>query len=157
MHPLRWIVLALPLLPALAAGRDVHALRSWQAQWQQLPAAERQQLQQAWQQYRQLPVAEQQALRQRFDQLDRLHREGWRLGPRLGAHWPRLQPLLAFVPASQRDPLLQALHGLDDASLARLERLSLRTPPEQRQALREGLLAQPAAQRGAWLHRLAGD
>ena len=150
------LLLAVALWPMAGQAADRHQLAAWQDQWAQLPAAEQQRLHLAWQQFQQLPVDQQQQLRERFAQLDAAYRAGWRLGPRLGQHWAALQPLFGFVEPSQRDALLQALHGLDDAALLRLARLAQRTPPEGRQALREALLAQPPSQRGSWLQRQVG-
>lgn len=161
--PIAGLLLACVLpLPALAAAgpsehvQSRHQLQAWLQQYQQLPASEQQRIARAAEQFRQLPLAEQQQLQRSFAQLDQHHRDGWRLGPRLGRHWPGLQPLFAFVVPEQREPLLQLLHGLDEPSLERLVRLAQRTPPEQRQTLREQLLQQPAARRAAWLQQQTG-
>ena len=100
-----------------------------------------------------LPVVEQQALRARFAGLDRLYRDGWRLGPQLGAFYPALQPLLGYLPETQREPMLALLRQLDARQLGQLSRLSQRTPPQEREALRTELLALPAAGRAQWLQR----
>lgn len=145
---------------AMAAPNDKaparHQLQAWQQQYQQLPVSEQRRIARAAEQLRQLPPAEQQQLQRSFAQLDQHHRDGWRLGPRLGLHWAGLQPLFAYVLPEQREPLLQMLHGLDEPSLERLVRLAQRTPPEQRQGLREQLLQQQATQRAAWLQQQAG-
>lgn len=161
--PLAGLLLAwLAPLPAMAtAGPDGdaaarHQVQAWLQQYQQLPVAEQQRIARAAEQLRQLPPAEQQQLQRRFAQLDQHHRDGWRLGPRLGRHWAGLQPLFAYVLPEQREPLLQMLHGLDEASLERLVRLAQRTPPEQRQGLREQLLQQPAPRRAGWLQQQTG-
>ena len=130
-----------------------HQLQAWQQQYRQLPAVEQQRIARAAEQFRRLPPVEQQQLQRSFAQLDQHHRDGWRLGPRLGRHWAGLQPLFAYVLPEQREPLLQMLHGLDDPSLERLVRLAQRTPPEQRQELRAQLLQQPASRRGTWLQQ----
>ena len=159
--PIAGLLLACAL-PALAAARPSdpvqarHQLQAWQQQYQQLPASEQRRIARAAEQFRQLPLAEQQQLQRSFAQLDQHHRDGWRLGPRLGRHWAGLQPLFAYVLPEQREPLLQMLHGLDEPSLERLVRLAQRTPPEQRQGLREQLQQQPATQRAAWLQQQAG-
>ena len=100
-----------------------------------------------------LPVVEQQALRARFAGLDRLYRDGWRLGPQLGAFYPALQPLLGYLPETQREPMLALLRQLDARQLGQLSRLSQRTPPQEREAMRTELLALPAAGRAQWLQR----
>ncbi|MNN89513.1 hypothetical protein D3C81_2073400 [compost metagenome] len=82
-----------------------------------------------------------------------MHREGWLLGPRLGALYAKLQPLLGFLPAEQREPMLALLHQLDAAQLEQLSLISQRTPPQERVALREQLLALAPAQRAAWLQQ----
>ena len=157
------VVVLLALIPAAVAANAAataarnQQLQAWQQQYQQLPAAERQRIQAAWRQYQQLPLPQQQQLQRSFSGLDQLHRTGWRLGPRLGRHWPGLQPLFAYVDPVQREALLQLLHGLDEPSLQRLIRLAQRTAPEQRQVLRDTLLQQPAAHRAAWLRQQAGS
>lgn len=159
----RWtglIVAVVALIPAVVSASTAarnQQLQAWQQQYQQLPAAERQRIQAAWRQYQQLPLPQQQQLQRSFSGLDQLHRTGWRLGPRLGRHWPGLQPLFAYVDPVQREALLQLLHGLDEPSLQRLIRLAQRTAPEQRQVLRDTLLQQPAAHRAAWLRQQAGS
>lgn len=122
----------------------------WQA-WQALPAAERAQLQAAATAFSALPVQAQLDLRARYAQLDEGQRRGWLLGPALGAHWERLQPLLMQVPADQREPLLTALRAMTPQQRADLGVLAQRTPPQSRDRLRRELLAVSAADRGAWL------
>lgn len=133
-----------------------HQLQAWQAQFEALPASEQARLRQAQRDYQQMPEVQQQQLRSQFDQLDRLHREGWRLGPRLGRYWPGLQPLIGYLPQVQRVPMLELLRGLDELALEHLVRLAERTPPSGRQQLREQLLALPPAQRARWLAERAG-
>ena len=87
----------------------------------------------------------------RFAQLPAGDRRGWLLGPRLGLAWPRLQPLLMQVPADEREPLLAALHTLSPLQLDDLATLAQRTPPQERDALRRGLLATAQPDRTAWL------
>ena len=149
------VLLWLPLSSAGAAPQ-AHQLRAWQQQYQVLPLAEQRRIQAARAQFQQLPAEQQQQLQRSFAALDRLHRDGWRLGPRLGRHWPSLQPLLGYVEPAQQPALLQMLHSLDDAGLERLARLAQRTAPEQRQPLRDELLAMPAAQRARWLQQQGG-
>lgn len=121
--------------------------------WRALPESERQRQRDAAAGLAALPVVEQQALRARFAGLDRLYRDGWRLGPQLGAFYPALQPLLGYLPETQREPMLALLRQLDARQLGQLSRLSQRTPPQEREALRTELLALPAAGRAQWLQR----
>lgn len=150
--------LALPLCAATPAQaqRQLHQLRSWQAALAALPADERARIEQAAVQVTAMAPEQQQLLRARFASLDGLHRDGWRLGPRVGRHWPALHPLLGFMGEEERQPMLQLLWSLDEADLRRLGRLAGRTPPEARQALRRELLAVPAGQRPDWLRQHAG-
>ncbi|SBV37133.1 conserved exported hypothetical protein [uncultured Stenotrophomonas sp.] len=140
----RWAALA------PAQQRD---LRARYAAWRALPETERQRVRMAAAALAALPAAERDALSGRFAGLDRLHRDGWQLGPRLGALYPKLQPLLGYLPEPQRVPMLALLHELDATQLAQLSLLSQRTPPQERDALREELLAVPAAGRAEWLRR----
>ena len=135
---------------APAQQRD---LRARYAAWRGLPETERQRVRLAAAELAALPAAEREVLHARFAGLDRLHRDGWQLGPRLGALYPQLQPLLGYLPEAQRAPMLALLHQLDAAQLAQLGLLSQRTPPQERAALREELLAVPAAGRTQWLRR----
>ncbi|WP_413975582.1 DUF3106 domain-containing protein [Stenotrophomonas acidaminiphila] len=138
--------------PALAPARQ-RELRARYAAWRALPESERQRVRRAAADMAALPPAEREALRNRFVALDRLHRDGWRLGPQLGAHYPKLQPLLGYLPEHQRAPMLALLYQLDATQLAQLGMLSQRTPPQERDALRERLLALPPAQRADWLRQ----
>lgn len=119
--------------------------------WQALSADERAQSQAAAARLAALPPEQQQALRAQFDALDRSERRGWLLGPALGADYPALQPLLAQLPPEQHAAMLTALRGLTAAQRKDLAVLAQRTPPQERERLRAGLLAAPPAQRGAWL------
>ncbi|MFK3647992.1 DUF3106 domain-containing protein [Lysobacter enzymogenes] len=120
--------------------------------WQALSPEERTQLQAAAARFAALSAEQQQALRAQFDALDRSERRGWLLGPALGADYPALQPLLAQLPAQQHSAMLSALRGLTALQRKDLAVLVQRTPPQDRERLRSGLLATPAAQRGTWLH-----
>jgi hypothetical protein len=122
----------------------------WQA-WATLPATDRARMHTAAASFNALPVQAQLDLRARYAQLDEADRRGWLLGPALGADWPVLQPLLLQVPPVQRAPLLQALRAMTPQQRADLGVLAQRTPPQGRDQLRQQLLAQPAARRGAWL------
>lgn len=128
-------------------------LRARYAAWRALPESERQRVRAAAGAMAALPADERAALRDRFLGLDRLHRDGWRLGPQLGALYPKLQPLLGYLPEPQREPMLALLRQLDAQQLAQLALLSQRTPPQERDALRAQLLAVPASGRGEWLRR----
>lgn len=119
--------------------------------WQALPADQRAQLQDAAADYTALPVERQLDLKQRYAQLDDSQHHGWLLGPALGADWARLQPLLMQVAPRQRQPLLVALRAMTPQQRVDLGVLAQRTPPQDRNRLRETLLAVPAANRGAWL------
>jgi len=138
---------------AALAPAQQRELRARYAAWRALPETERQRVRMAAAELAALPAAERDALRGRFAGLDRLHRDGWQLGPRLGALYPKLQPLLGYLPEPQRAPMLALLRELDAAQLAQLSLLSQRTPPQERDTLREALLAVPAAGRAEWLRR----
>lgn len=134
-------------LPAAERGEYRERYRAWQA----LPPAERTRIVQARQRFLTLDEAQRQALRARFDALDGSTRRGWRLGPALGADYPRLQPLLAQVPADEHEPLLRVLHAMAPRQRADLAVLVQRTPPSERAALRRELVSTAAASRDAWL------
>lgn len=127
------------------------ARRENYAAWQALDSLDREQVQAARARYSTLPAKTQQALRARFAKLDTSLRRGWLLGPRLGADYAALQPLLQLVPAEQRLPLLAALRDLEPVDRADLAVLVQRTPPQERDALRRELLSTAPANRGAWL------
>lgn len=116
------------------------ALRErWDA-WQRLPEAERSGVRRALAAYAAMPADAQRALHEAFEAQPLDLQRGWLLGPMLGERWPRLQPLLQQVPASERDPLLARLHAMDAASLDALGVLAQRTPPQSREALRQRML-----------------
>lgn len=125
---------------------------AWSA-WQALPPAERASLRAAASAFAVLPADMQQSLRARFDALDASEREGWRLGPVLGADYPRLHALIAQVPAHQREPLLAALRAMTPGERADLAVLAQRTPPQARDELRIALLSTAVHNRAAWLRR----
>jgi hypothetical protein len=83
--------------------------------------------------------------------LDEMQRRGWRLGPVLGADYPRLQPLFGFVPEAERTATLSLLRQLDAQQRDDLAVLAQRIAPQERDGFRRELLAVPAAARGAWL------
>ncbi|PPT36560.1 hypothetical protein XarjCFBP7653_16770 [Xanthomonas arboricola] len=128
-------------------------LRARYAAWKGLTATDRVVVRQARERLHGLPDDQQRALRTQFTAMDRLHRDGWRLGSQLGAFYPQLQPLIGYVPPAQRDTLLAALRSLDAGQLEQLAVLAQRTPPQERDALRDALLAQAPATRSAWLKR----
>ena len=128
-------------------------LRARYAAWQALPGTERQRIAQAAAALAAMPAAQRDALQARFQGMDRMHRDGWLLGPRLGALYAKLQPLLGYLPAEQREPMLALLHQLDVVQLEQLSLISQRTPPQERAALRGQLLALAPAQRAAWLQQ----
>ena len=57
------------------------------------------------------------------------------------------------MPVAQRDALLGVLRSLDAGQLEQLAVLAQRTPPQERDALRDALLAESAATRSTWLKR----
>lgn len=131
---------------------SVHGERrsQWQA-WRALNADERIRLRTLDQRWGRLAPQEQQVLRQRFLSQSADARNGWWLGPELGRDWPRINALFAYVDADERDALLTMLRQVDSDGWDVLERLAQATPPEEREKLRNELLAQSPSQRGAWL------
>ena len=125
--------------------------------WRELDATERMRLQGVANEVAAFPPERQQALHQEFAALDAAQRAGWRLGMALGSDYEKLHPLVAYVPVQQRLPLLNALRAMSPGQRAELGVLAQRTPPQERQALRDELLATPAAQRDAWLVRKLGE
>lgn len=140
--------------PAMGPARQ-RDLRARYAAWRALPETERQRVRQAAARVAALPPGERDALYRRFQQQDRLFRDGWRLGPQLGAQYPKLHPLLGYVPAGQRAPLLELLHQFDADQLAQLGLIVQRTPPQEQAELRTQLLALDASARTQWLRRKA--
>lgn len=134
-------------LPAVQRGVQRGAWEAWRA----LPDAERALLRAAAGRLAALPPAQQASLRARFDAQAADARAGWWLGPWLGAEWPRLAALFAYVDPSRRDALLDLLRQATPADLHALGRLAQSTPPEERDALRERLLGMSPAARSAWL------
>lgn len=119
--------------------------------WQALPPAERERVRLARDAFAGFAPERQRDLRLRFDQLDASVRRGWRLGPALGLDYPLLQPLLAQVPADEREPLLRTLRAMTPVQRVDLAALVQRTPPAGRDALRRELISTAAPQRDAWL------
>lgn len=129
---------------------------AWQA-WNRLPADVRMRMRVAGVAYAGLPEEQREELAAEFDALDELERNGWLLGPDVGADWPALHPLFALVPAEQQDELLAVLLSMGALERADLGVLAQRTPPGERDALRAELLTTPPENRGAWLRQRAGQ
>jgi len=127
--------------------------RARYAAWRALDEVQRARLRAAAAEIAALPPEHQAALRTQFSVLDGMQRRGWRLGPELGADWPRLQPLFAYVPPEERDGLLALLRRLDAEQRDDLAALAQRLPPQDRDAFRRELLAVPDGQRRAWLRQ----
>lgn len=121
------------------------------AAWRELDEVQRMRVHTAGEEIRSLPPEQQAALRSRFDALDEMQRRGWRLGPALGADYPRLQPLFGFVPEAERAATMSLLRQLAAEQRNDLAMLAQRIPPQERAAFRRELLAVPTATRGAWL------
>jgi len=119
--------------------------------WRALPAGERATVRAAMDRHAALPQDQQQALRTQFDALDRSQRQGWLLGPSLGADYPALQPLLAQVPVADHGPVLRVLRAMTPQQRIDLAVLLQRTPPQERDELRRALLSTSAANRQQWL------
>ncbi|MCL1559085.1 DUF3106 domain-containing protein [Xanthomonas nasturtii] len=128
-------------------------LRARYAAWKDLTATDRVVLRQARERLQALPEDQQRALRTQFGAMDRLHRDGWRLGSQVGAFYAQLQPLIGYVPPAQRDAMLAALRSLDAGQLEQLAVLAQRTPPQERAGLRDAFLAEAPATRSTWLKR----
>ena len=125
--------------------------------WRQLDETERVRLRALAAQVDAYPAERRQALRLQFDALDDVQRLGWRLGPALGQQYPLLHPLLAYVPQAQRTPLLSRLGAMSPEQRDALALLAQRTPPQDRDALRNELLAIPATGVASWLDRRLGQ
>lgn len=121
--------------------------------WLALEANDRARLRQAAQQFAALPIEEQTRLRTQFEHLDVMAQRGWGLGPELGADWPRLQPLFAYVPPAQRGQVRLALKQLDAAARDDLAALAQRLPPQSRDGFRREFLKVAPPQRAAWLRQ----
>lgn len=98
-----------------------------------------------------LPGETRRELRARFAALSVTEQRGWLLGPRLGASYADLSPLLLQVPPDQRQPLLELLRVMSPQERADLAVLAYRTPAQERDALRRALLETTDANRAAWL------
>ncbi|WP_368563186.1 DUF3106 domain-containing protein [Pseudoxanthomonas sp. UTMC 1351] len=125
--------------------------RARYAAWRELDELQRMRVHAAAVEIHALPVEQQAELRSRFDALDDMQRRGWRLGPVLGADYPRLQPLFGFVAEAERDATISLLRQLDAEQRDDLAVLAQRIPPQERAAFRQELLAVPAATRSTWL------
>ncbi|WP_313344477.1 DUF3106 domain-containing protein [Stenotrophomonas sp.] len=148
-----------PAIPATAAALDpaqLRELRSRYAQWQALPESERARIREAARRVAALPAAQQQTLRATFNEQDQRFRDGWLLGPQLGQLFPKLQGLFGFLPAEQREPALAVLRQLNVDQLAQLTLVAQRTPPQERDQVRNQFLALAPAGRDAWLREHVG-
>ncbi|MBL8256869.1 MAG: DUF3106 domain-containing protein [Pseudoxanthomonas mexicana] len=134
-------------------SREREDRRARYAAWRALDEVQRARLRGAANEIAALPPEHQAALRTQFAVLDAMQRRGWRLGPELGADWPRLQPLFAYVPPGERDGLLSLLRRLDAEQRDDLAALAQRLPPQDRDGFRRELLAVPEAHRRAWLRQ----
>jgi len=121
------------------------------AAWQALDDVQRMRVRAAAEEINALPPAQQAMLRSRFDAMDDMQRRGWRLGPVLGADYPRLQPLFGFVPEAERDATISLLQQLDAEQRGDLSLLAQRIPPQERATFRRQFLAVPTAERSRWL------
>ncbi|WP_102945998.1 DUF3106 domain-containing protein [Stenotrophomonas sp. VV52] len=142
---------AIPATPAALDPAQLRELRTRYAQWQALPESERTRIREAARRVAALPAAQQQSLRARFDEQDQRFRDGWRLGPQLGQQFPKLQGLFGYLPVEQREPALLALRQLNDGQLAQLTLIAQRTPPQERDRVRDQFLGLAPAARDAWL------
>lgn len=141
-------------LPSPAVPRELRAQR---AAWDSLDEGERVRLRDSALRFAMLPMAQRQQLHAQFDALDGMEKRGWRLGPTLGAHYPRLHALLAYVPADEAAALPAALRSMDPVQREALAALVQRTPPQEIDALRRELLSAAPAQRETWLRRLSAE
>jgi hypothetical protein len=135
---------------ALPAAVQAERREQWQA-WRALPREQQARLRSAATAFAALSESERRSLHERFAALDRSEQRGWMLGPTLGADYMHLQPLLAQVPAAQREPLLALLRTMMPAERSDLAVLAQRVAPQQRDALRRDLLATNPGNRTAWL------
>lgn len=152
-------------IPLISDDLQASPMKRWQAMsviergqtranyqaWLALTESERSQLRLAADRYAQLSAQAQQQLTMRFAQLDRIQQEGWRLGPRIGGYYPRLQPLLGYVRVDQQLALLGILRTMTQAELEQLAILAQRTPAQARDTLLSELIAQPISHRASWL------
>lgn len=133
----------------LSSQQRREQLARYQA-WRALPDNERARLRRAEAEVAALPEDQRKALRARFDAMSRMQREGWRLGPKIGAHYALLHGLIGFVEPAQRDPLLTLLHQLSDSQLEQLAVIAQRTPPQDRAHLIDQLIGMSDQQRSNW-------
>jgi hypothetical protein len=122
------------------------------ADWRALDPATRARLQQAAATLATLPPAQQQAMAARFATLDVAEQAGWRLGPDVGADYAKLHALLAYMPEAERQPMREVLQQMSAPQRADLAVLAQRTPPQDRDTLRQALIATTPASRAQWLH-----
>lgn len=131
--------------------RQTAWLRGVWAEWQALPESERASLRTTAAHFFALPAQQQHTLRQRYATQSFDAHRGWHLGPVLGRNWPRIAALFAYIDPGEQQPVVHMLRQASPDDLDTLARLAQTTPPEHRAALRQSLLALPAAQRSTWL------
>lgn len=136
-------------LPAAERARQRGPFSAWQA----LSLGEREQVRAAAARWAALDPQQQQALRDAFEGLPSDRRQDWWLGPEIGAGFAQLRPLFAFVPAADRQALLDMLRELSPVARADLALLARRLPAHQRETLRRELIAAPAAERDAIIRK----
>jgi len=136
-------------LPAAERARRRGPFSAWQA----LSLSEREQVREAARRWAALDADQQQALRDAFERLPSDRRQDWWLGPEIGAGFAQLRPLFAFVPADERQALLDLLRELSPAARADLALLARRLPANQRETLRRELIAAPASERDAIIRK----
>ncbi|MDY0021520.1 DUF3106 domain-containing protein [Arenimonas caeni] len=87
--------------------------------------------------------------RARFEALPVDQRQPWWLGPALGEWFSPVQPLFAYVPGAEREPLLAMLRALPPPARDDLAMLARRLPADEREKLRRELLEAAPGQREA--------
>lgn len=126
------------------------------AAWMSLSPAEQSRVAAAAAAWNALPGEERDAWRTRFDELPADQREPWWLGPALGEWFSPVQPLFAYVPGSEREPLLAMLRALPPAAREDLATLARRLPAAERERLRRELLEAAPAEREALVRKRLG-
>lgn len=142
---LRERLVAWDALPPAERARRRGALAAWDA----LSDDERQRVASAHAAWLALPEADRTAWHARFDELPADQREPWWLGPALGQWFSPVQPLFAYVPGAEREPLLAMLRALPPSARDDLATLARRLPAAERELLRRELLDAPPAEREA--------
>ena len=132
-------------LPPAERASQRGALAAWAA----LSPGEQARVAAAGAAWRALPDAGRGQWRERFDALPPDQRQPWWLGPALGQWFSPVQPLFAYVPAAEREPLLAMLRALPAAARDDLATLARRLPAAERERLRRELLDAAPDQREA--------